>query len=288
MSAVPPKTEFSLKEGMSDDILWAELDRVGISGETRQEVVFFKEPQKYHQNVDNIPLHNVLMSNSHYAVLRKSYVYVDIFGSVHESWTYYWSGINDEGKYFIRPIKEFPWTEKPKLEEIADWVDRRDDGFEKRAQGDVLIKFVHKSEFEEFDVESPRRQRGLFSSNPQSNQELFRQSLFAGLLTTSTRPSSRSNSINLMGRGKNKQIKFDRITDSPLKLGNHKLFVDGKVYASTQVPFVCVDSDSLILQHYEHKTVEEKIPKDFVAILAAQRGRDFELGNLNYLRASYD
>lgn len=286
MQPVPPKSEFSLKEGMSDDVLWAELDRVGISGETRQEVIFFKKPESFHQQIDDIPLHNVLMSNREYAVLRKSYVYVDIFGSVNESWTYYWSGINDEGKYFIRPIKEFPWTEKPKLEEIADWVDRKDDGFERRVQGDVLIKFIHKSDFEEFEVDKPQRQRGFFTS-PQSQRELLRQGLFSSFVGT-PRPSTTNTSINLMAKLKGSEIRFDRISDSPLKLGNHKLFVDGRVYASKQVPYVCVDADSLILQHQEHKTVEEKIPKEFVAILAAQRGRDFELGNLNYLRSSYD
>lgn len=291
---------FAIYKGMTEQELWVELDRIGISGETRQEVVLFKEPEPEHMKIEPIPLHNVVLNNDKYAVLAKSFTKIDPFGKVFESWSYFFCGINDEGKYFIRPLKNFPFknykgNQKPTIEDIADWVNRIDEHFDVRVQGDVLAKFIHIKDMKrENDVEDSRistydienilgsqfgRQQPLQPLR-QARRTSQRRSLFSSFIGND--PSQRENVIEIQG------IKYSEITDKPLKLGNHKLFTEGSIFASREMPYVCVIGESLILQHYEHAIKELVIPHESLVILAAQRGRDFETKNLNYLKHSYD
>src|SRR3990172_2794834 len=146
-----------IKKEMTHAKLWDELDRLGTLGETSQEVKLFREPDIGYQQLDQLPLHNVVMCNEKYAVLRKVFTYIDKFGSRFQSFTYYFCGINDEHKYFIRPLKNFPFEKykgnlTPTIEDIANWVNRVDEGFDTRVQGDVLAKFVH---FEDTSLGKP-------------------------------------------------------------------------------------------------------------------------------------
>lgn len=304
---------------INDKNLWVEFDKLKISGESTQEVILFKEPEKGHQQLEGTLLHNVILTNKEYMIIAKAFTKIDPFDKIYESWSYYISGLNDEGRYFIRPLKNFPFekyvgNQKPTIEDIVNWMNRSDEGFDTRIQGDVLAKFVNvedtsldnkRTQKRTIDVSDRalqlrERERALtspqsqltplaFTSVPkelgygfyqpqQSRKPKRPQSLFSGMFQV----SDGENTISVEG------IKYSEITDSPLKLGNHKLFTEGKIFASKVVPFICVLAESLILQHHEHAVKELVIPDKCVVILAAQRGRDFDLKDLNYLKKAYD
>lgn len=306
---------FKLKVGMHDQILWRELERVGISGETSKEVLVFKDPEKDHFEHGQ-PMHNVIMSNDHYAVLRKINSIKDPFGSIIDHFSYFLAGINDEHKYFIRPLKKLPKWENITLQKIVDWVNRIDQNFDGRIQGDVLFKLIDITKdqlidvgktdhrFDEIEDEldtvvsqdlnpfgigilQPQHRLGnLFPTQSQPTQKQRRtvaQRHRRALLGASIMDRHlRSGEAQMEIEGMN----YRKITENPVKLGNHKLFTEGKVYVCETEPFVAVVAETVVLQHYEHQIVEKKIPKNNVLVLAAQRGRDFQLKD--YLKKAFD
>lgn len=248
---IPSKQGFNLQKDMTDETLWKELNRIGISGETTQEIVEFRKPKLYHKQYEGIPLHNGIMSNEKYAIIGKSYVFDDIFRGLNESWEYYLAGLNDEGKYFIRPIKGFNTTKRPvTIQDVVDWINRKDEGFEKRIQGDVLIKYL--------DLKPLKvGERNTFDTD------------------------------NLIPhRAQYYEHHYQLTTTQPVNLGNHKLFCDGEIYIGMTDSEILLKAESFMLKHSEHKFVNEQIPKNQIAILAPQRGRNFDLSN--YLRRAFD
>lgn len=241
---------FGLEVGMSDSKIWNELYKIGISGETTEEVQVFKEPNLYHRTYENIPLHNVIMSNEKYAIIGKSYVYEDQFRGLHEDWTYYLCGINDEHKYFIRPITGFESKyNHATIQEVVDWVNREDEDFIRRVQGDILIKYI--------DMKS-------IQGNKDHLPSMF---IKAGKL---------DNHVHF----------FMQVNSNPINLGNHKLFCDGSVYTCRDLPFLILRGESFMLKHREHEFVNEQIPEGKMVVLAPQRGRTFDLSQ--YLRRAFD
>lgn len=306
---------FGLYVNISTKKLDDEFEKRGISGESTQEIILFKEPNGHREilipekvngwntmdsydkyginNEEFIPLHEVILANKEYALIRKNFRGIDQFGSINRNSSFYFCGINDEGKYFIRPLKNFPLQnyEKPNINDIANWVNRVDEEFDIRIQGDVLAKFVNKMDTSleagqksnrvinrGTALESALTPRPTFFSAP-NRPQLGLQDVFS---RTRSRTTDEHIEIEVEG------IKYSQISDLPLKLGNHKLFTEGKVYASTEMPFICVLGTSLILQHHEHAIKELVIPEKCVIVLAAQRGRDFDLKDLNYLKKAYD
>lgn len=246
-----PYSEFNLRAGMKDNELWKELSRIGISGETSQEVQLFKEPELYHLKYENIPLHNVIMDNARYAIIGKSYVYEDYFGGLNETWKYFLAGINDEHKYFIRPIEGFEATRHPvTIQDVVDWVNRVDEGFIKRIQGDILIKY-----------DKDDKVRLPDNGDIERYQHITHHAVY-----------------------KNKV--YQLVREQPIELGNHKLFCDGHVYIGRNSPEILIDAESIMIKHSEHQFVNETIPLGQCAILAPQRGRTFDLSN--YLRRAFD
>jgi hypothetical protein len=241
---------FSLEVGMNDERIWEELYKIGISGETTEEVKVFKEPYLYHKTDQNIPLHNVIMSNKKYAIIGKSYIYEDQFRGMHKEWTYYLCGINDEHKYFIRPIAGFESKyNHATIQEVVDWVNREDEFFIKRVQGDILIKYI--------DME-----------NIVGNREHVNSMFIEDLI------------------GDDKRYFFMQVNSNPINLGNHKLFCDGTVYTCRELPFLILRGESFMLKHREHSFVNEEISKGKMVVLAPQRGRTFDLSQ--YLRRAFD
>lgn len=242
---------FNLREGMKDKELWNELHKVGISGETTQEVQVFKEPELYHLKYENIPLHNVVMDNSRYAIIGKSYVYEDYFGGLNETWKYYLAGINDEHKYFIRPIDGFHTDNHPvQIQDVVDWVNRVDEGFVKRIQGDILVKYV-----DEDKIILPK------------DDDLARYQ-------------------HITHFARYKKNTYQYVREQPIELGNHKLFFDGQVYIGRDTSEIIIKAESVMIKHREHQFVNETIPVGQCAVLAPQRGRTFDLSN--YLRRAFD
>lgn len=303
------ESKFNLKEGMSDEILWNELTNVGISGETKQEVQGFKEPGKDYYKKTGKPLHQVLMANTKYAVIRKNNVTIDPLGGISDNFSYYLCGINDEGQYFVRPLFTLPrFPETPNLQQVVDWVNRKDQGFLDRVQGDVLIKFIHKAEIPELvdedklkdefrtNLKQRRNPQILFTRSVEPLQPLQAGNRELGFNFRSDRQLQSvgtfgisSEFLRTMATGNQLTIgekKFRKINGLPIKLGNHKLWIEGSVFAAETEPMVALVGRKFVLQHPEHQVVEQVIPDHSVAILTAQRGRDFNLKD--YLAQAFD
>lgn len=272
----PPISEFKIKADMVNEEILSELRRLGISGETRQEVTTFME---YKKPINDTPTHKVVMVDSEYAVLAKSEVYRDIFGQINIIWSYYWAGINDEGTYFIRPLANIKHEFATRIDKIIAWANRVDEGFTKRLQGDVLIKFVKKNRHEKdaaieaIDLSQTQQQFRHQKTNP----FFFRpqpENLVTRLRTISRTPDN----LNIEVEGKI----FRRVALNSVQLGNHKLFYEGLVYQANDGYFA-IDAEYLVLKHHEHQIVEQKIPEGHYAILAPQQGRVFE-----NVRQAYD
>src|SRR5690348_11754903 len=109
---------FNLKKGLKNEEIYAELKRIGVSGETKQEVQLFLKPGENHVDKKNSPLHSIILSNENYAVIRKTTNSIDQFGSYNQTHEYFLTGINDEKQYFVRPIANLPQFEKLSLSRI--------------------------------------------------------------------------------------------------------------------------------------------------------------------------
>ena len=145
--------KFNLNTDMTSKEIIKELhDRT--SGETKQELEEFFKP------IDevnfNIPSHNVVMQNEEYAIIAKSLQSKTPFSHFTLNYEYWIAGINDEGKYFCHPLREY--IGKPNLESILEWVNRADEGFSKRLQGDVLLQFAKPEHYDEIDERNRRYQ----------------------------------------------------------------------------------------------------------------------------------
>jgi hypothetical protein len=311
------KPIFAIKKGMSDEILWNEIDKIGVSGESKQEVVSFKKPEKEHVQLRNQPLHNVIMSNEQYAIIRKIHTTTDSLGGVTDKYLYYLCGINDEDQYFIRPLIKVPKTVRT-IDEIVDWVNRKEQGFTDRLQGDVVFKFVDLMPKKEEETTKPKKRsvRELNEQldvladveiaqpriNPQLPQQPFGLGVGVGLdsnpfQTSFQRPRRRKSRFSvveslLAGQESSSgmliidNVRYRKVDETPLKLGNHKLFTEGDIFIGETEPFVAIIAESVVLQHYEHRIIEKKIPQGFALVLSAQRGRDFKLKE--YLTKAFD
>ena len=147
--------EFDLKKGMSG----ADIVRVlhgRVSGESAMEVKPFFEDSEL-QFTESDPLEReVVESNDDYAlVVRRKKEHATINtdeGKPHKSkeitfrMSKYMSGVNDEGKYFLHGIDMIPATIPDNIEAINDWMNRVDQGYVTRIQGDILCQYLLSSQ----------------------------------------------------------------------------------------------------------------------------------------------
>jgi hypothetical protein len=141
-----PAVKFNLTLGMKNEQLWAEL-RGRISGETAQQTqLIFKKDA-----VEDIPLPLVEMIKldeiREAAIIRKNDVQKDSLGGLQIIPHYFIVGVNDEGAYYAHEMTEIGWpslldVESPSLERLLMWMNRADQGFTRRIQGDVLAQIV--------------------------------------------------------------------------------------------------------------------------------------------------
>ncbi len=225
------KIEFNLHKGMTPKEIFAEL-KGRVSGETRQEM------QQFYQRVVDVreadddgvlrlgPTHEIVASDGEYAVIRRN------------DGSFYFCGINDEGKYFVHRMDGAPFSfamDMTSMEPVLNWVNRVDEGFVMRVQGDILIQFVPKHWLHQ------ERSSNYWSFIPEPPSVLHSDSYFVGL-------------------------------HKSVRLGNHNISTDGEIFSQTSL-LTLVLGTQVVLQHPEHGIKTVDIPKDHMAVLAGQNGR---------------
>lgn len=229
-----------------------------ISGETRQEAQAMLAPR-----IGTVKAHfEVTNANDSYAVIRKHAL---VKGVPDE---HYLTGINDEGKHFLRRLDESSLN-KP-LDELIDWVNRADQAFYTRVQGDVLIQFMTRGARA---VRTPFLQGGQAPMPIDKDPVEFTRELDAAQRQRAP-PGEYSLGYVVPGYGTFPFWVTGRT--GPLavaiQLGNHLLTANkGAVIPLNDM--VIVDAESFTLQHKEHGLKEIQIPKGHYAVLAGQRGR---------------
>lgn len=271
---------FSLKKGMTDlSVLDALLtgqgafDGTGETSETILDMFDRVEDQLAFEHCNTVkgagPSLCVAKCTTKYAILRhdrKSYV-----GDT-DGWTYtarpeqsehYIAGINDEGRYFVRPLGNIAQDKLAGIESAVDWLNRADRGFW-RIQGDLVVKFV-----------SYRNNR-LAVAGRKRTTFMFRLGISANDGDAVEEMAAKNNDFSrpLM------HLRQDDFLHNERRFGNHSVVVQGwpeEVIVSPAFdgpimePMV-VQGDELELHHIEHDTVYAKIPKNHYAILVSQRG----------------
>ena len=249
------KVKFNLDVGMSPAEIRNELGGK-ISGETRGEtaLIFRKEDSLKINNEPDLVVEKVDKIREYALMSKQSY----------DQWSEGWDekakhdilkegirkhsylvGISDEGMYFAHELdtREFARGGSPQemnLEDLVAWVNRADDGFCRRVQGDILIQYQAPPL-----VIVEVRQYGMNSAD----YIIYT----AGLGTFNFRMHDRPQRM--------------------ISLGNHKISSDGVIWQAGHVVIV-VGASTLLVQHPEHGEVREQIPKDHIVLLAGQRGRN--------------
>lgn len=144
---------------MSGKDILNELDGK-VSGETRELYQTFHDPAKSHIEELSKDLHKVIgtgeANGQTFAIIEKINTNVSITGEVEgkniyltnkrkifkTDRSYFLTGINDEGTYFVHPLDNDSvktWWRTGDMQQVLDGVNRTHDGFV-RIQGDVLVK----------------------------------------------------------------------------------------------------------------------------------------------------
>jgi len=155
--------KFSLRKGMKPDAILNELNGK-VSGETRQLYQAFREPAKRHATILGDPLHKVIgtgtANGQKYAIIEKINTHSSLdrvytksiedgkqyevgkVKSIKTDRSYFLSGINDEGTYFVHPMDaeciKIYWS-TGNMQNVLNRINRTAEGFS-RIQGDVLFK----------------------------------------------------------------------------------------------------------------------------------------------------
>ncbi len=284
---------FDLFQGLSEHELIRALGERGITGDTKLEIfnLFNKIEDQQLESNPNVILEGMgrvlqvvvlgevsetggiagsicpSMNKSTYAVIKhnkwkrfRTGTKIDgkdlYLCSLHAS-SYYIAGINDEGKYFLRPLNLLPaeLLESLKLPDILDWLNRRDQGF-RRLQGDLLVRF--------YPIEGNRL-------NDKEMGKGFRYRIpdvFEGQLTHEYFARLHSGLSDIIQPGV-----------SANSLGDHSIIVETNANVSRAFPNftlqepLIVDGEKIVLSHPQHASVTLEIPKGHYVAICSQRGR---------------
>jgi hypothetical protein len=144
-------------------------------------------------------------------------------------------GINDEGEYYAHEVQNVP-SQVRNMAQLLDWMNRLDEGYTHRVQGDILLQFVRCEAAEGTDAKR-------LVGGPLDGREIY--------VDTPSR-------------------------DFEQRIGNHQIIVpaEGAVREVwTQEGRVwTVSAQELVMLHPQHQMRTVQIPRGTVAILAAQRG----------------
>ena len=258
--------EFRLKKGMSRVDILNEL-RGHVSGESAQELAPFFADSELKFTESDPPEYEITESNDDYALVRRRYktydVKIDKEGKSNKSKEItfrvgdYLSGINDEGKYFLHSV-DMRGNLKS-LEETLNWMNRIDQGYVARIQGDICYQYRMKS------------------------QNLIYTDITG--LNTPIRPLSESGRLYIFSNGFRQGIVFNGLNPPNIvQIGNHRVSTDGLIVINQGGEAeVLVDGKYCIIQHGQHGLAKEEIPEGHLLFLAPQRGRQLSVtGNMIY------
>ncbi len=167
--------KFSLEKGMSGKEILNELNGK-VSGETRALYQTFATPAKNHAISLGDELHKIIATGEAngqtFAIIEKIHTYAKIDEDIHTvgetlisenkrkairtDRSYFLSGINDEGTYFVHPLENdsiLTYWKTGSMQKVLDGVNRIVDGYS-RIQGDVLTKEYNDWELIIGDVDS--------------------------------------------------------------------------------------------------------------------------------------
>jgi hypothetical protein len=169
----------------------------------------------------------------------------------------YIAGINDEGRYFVHPIDRIYNASKNvyDFEEMINYLNRTDQGFSKRIQGDLLLQFIPITRETRHYTEGDYR---MHYESPGRNWNLRYDAdvrIFVSREGVDVRDLPKS-----------------------ISLGNHTVSTDGLVLPTKNRDYLIVDCGSqVVIQHPQHGIVVENIPKHHYALITGQRGRDLRI-----------
>lgn len=253
----PVKVEtFNLQVGMKFPEIYKELHG-RVSGETSNEVQeFYKDltdtgvlkkiadtNRMFGGNRIKYDSHEVVTANGQYAIIQKNRV-TSYTGSIRKSESeHYIAGINDEQQYFIHQISSL---HRPlDIESVLKHINRAEEGFTERLQGDILLKFVPYKDTPHFYTLGENRLPYAREKHP---------------VTAYINPAHRT---------------AEPDQEFTIELGRHTLLVKNRAKreeTETGV-YVVVESDLIEIMHPEHKKTVREIPEGHFAVLANQLGR---------------
>lgn len=252
---------------MTYDELVAELHNK-VSGETSQELVEF-----FHRdNTTQRKSHDIIMDDGEYALIL-SYQYNE--GLVGEQYTkaYWIAGINDEQRYFVHRLEGIPESKLRHIQDIVSWMNRTDEGFVKRLQGDILIRFIANSQIW---IDGKGRPSGQLTGVMPDGRTVWHGVnpegwfIYDGSFTTG-RIIKREH-FHTAG-----EVHVDGAF-SQIKLGNHTVSTNRHIIVLND-EYLVVGGDrrqqgvNLLIQHPEHTFEKLEIPAGHLAVLTGQRGR---------------
>ena len=246
---------------MKGDDLLNEL-RGRTSGESRQELVQF-----FTKLVDPevpLPSHEVLLEDGEHALIVKRHIGRDGMNQLAINNAYFLSGVNDEGRYFMHPAS-YLFASNTSLEDVVTWLNKADEGYSERIQGDVLVQYLATAPIVRAIEVARSDPNGRYGA-PGINLELRNSRPQLGQQTVQP-PSN---------------IRFeDLVPHTEIRLGNHVLTTTGSAFVDRYGARVLLiglkDNKSqafqFMLQHPDHgiKTVE--VAEGHAVLLAGQRGR---------------
>ena len=252
-----------LKIGMIDKQIYDILDG-NVSGEgTEQIQEFFSCRELVHKDKPDV-LHEVIKANDKYAVIERK-------KSFFSTPAVFLSGINDEGKYFIKQIQNHLLTDI-EVDAILDDINRVSEGYE-RVQGDLLVKALPLT-----------LATGMIMTRKIKHNILIK-TLYS--IEKTLYPTYFKFYVDGVNRPPNWFAPLKRINDyadavqnigTNMMFGNHKVVVEnGEAYANYTQRLVIVIGNKVTIYHQEHKTTELVIPKQMCLMFTVQksiRGND--------------
>jgi hypothetical protein len=255
--------KFNLVKGMTYNEIYNEL-HCHVSGETTQELVTFfndetsKSTKKTIEKMQEIfgdsvsySSHEVIDNDEKYAVILKSTYESTGNTVIRKKAIKYISGINDEELYFVHPINQYDGDDDVK--QMLNWINRMDEGFTERLQGDILLKFIPYPEEEKI------HQLGELTATEYNYTKGYSE----------TKTKNKGVLVNKKHRITKPK---DKLT---IELGRHILLVRNTAVdvQTNNGTYVVVESDMIQIMHPEHKMTTRTIPEGHYALLANQRGR---------------
>jgi hypothetical protein len=306
--------KFNLKPEMKNQEFYNEV--IGkISGETRQQVQQYllsiyniREPSLesdsitlmscpiYHMQKEREQeiTHRVLavdrVDGKDYALIEKIYYYLEECRHCNKkhipvrfSIDYFLMGINeddDDQKYFIHPLRLIPiLVLKMELKEILEWVNRVDEGYEGRIQGDIIYQFAKIQDH----ICDPKVSCNCQGKGCDYKNIVFKDVLILWYIIPFLYDKDFGKNSELPRYVKIKNVEvvnLEKLRQENLKrisIGNsHSISTDGYIARSSKLGprnvFMIIGGSYVILEHPEHKTVTKDIPNGMALILTIQRG----------------